>query len=145
MVGNSHLEPGGWFDLHETHTTGAYSEDGTTKGTAIEEYNEALKEAGLKSGHRLDFAPFLEDALKEAGFVDVSVEMFRAPVGVWPKQKDFKQLGAIGLQSILTGTEAYGLMAFTKILGWDVERAQKLIKDTVAASSNRKIHVIYPM
>ncbi|RPA82278.1 S-adenosyl-L-methionine-dependent methyltransferase [Ascobolus immersus RN42] len=140
-----HLEPGGWLDLHETHTTGAYSEDGTTKGTAIEEYNEALKEAGLKSGHRLDLAPQLEAFLKEAGFVDVKVDKFRAPVGAWPKNPTMRQLGVIGMESVKTGSEAYGLLAFTKILGWDVDRAKKVIRETVEACMNKKVHLIYPI
>src|SRR5690606_15894661 len=106
----------------ESHVTGPYSEDNTLLPTSfISQYSAHLAKAGEALGQPMDAAPKLKSYIEAAGFVDIDVYEGRCPVGTWPKNKQQKELGAVGQEIAQTGVEAYGLAAFTRILGWDGE------------------------
>jgi hypothetical protein len=135
--------PGGYVEFQEADLVGAFSEDDSFAGSQIEQYNEALREAGEKMGRPSDSADKLAGYMREVGFVDVVEHKIPVPVGTWAKGKRNKEIG-LWLQNVcLMGAEAYGLAAFTRVLGWDTEKAKKLIADAVKDFKNPKIHTIY--
>lgn len=67
---------------------------------------DSLKASGINSD--LD-SGYLEQVLKDAGFVDVKVTNVKMPMGAWPKDKKFKKAGRICAEALVTGFEAYGL------------------------------------
>lgn len=69
----------------------------------------------------------------------------KAPVGSWARDNAQKEIGLVFQAVMQTGVEAYGLAAFTRILGWDEEKAKALIDGAVDEFNNKKIHKIYPV
>jgi|SRR5690606_8567242 len=139
------LKPGGFVELQETHITGAFSEDKTIEASVIPKYSEALAEASVKLGRRMDIAPELFAITKKAGFADASQVILKSPMGVWPKNKRLKEMGAVGREIFnVGGAESYGLALLTRILGWSVEDAKGLCDQFKRDINNVKIHTIYP-
>lgn len=138
------LVPGGYIEVHDGCNTGAYSEDGTHIGTAIMEYNEVLKEAGIRSGMRMDLYSELGKYIQDAGFVNFSEKKLKLPVGTWPKDPHYKEIGAIGREVGNTALEAYGLAIMTRVLGWSVEKTHDLITRATRDFHDKKLHLIYP-
>jgi len=67
--------------------TMVYSQDGTTKGSALEQYFNLVIGAFDKQGICTRPGPRLEEWFREAGFVDVHVKKYLIPMGAWPKDK----------------------------------------------------------
>jgi len=111
----------------------------------MKRYHDGLREAGIKSGIRTDIVPEIPSYLKQAGFVKIHEQKRRAPIGSWPKDKHYKELGVLAGMTAATGYQAYGLAMFTRVLGWDPNDAQKIIDDVVDCVSNRKrkVHAVY--
>jgi hypothetical protein len=65
------------------------SEDGTTKGSGIERYYEALIPAFEKAGYNTRPGPHLEQWFRDAGFVNINVHKYRVPIGAWAKDPYF--------------------------------------------------------
>lgn len=106
-----------------------------------------MAEAGKKS-YEMGGAPFdvnkeIQGKLLKAGFTNIKVDKFKGPFGPWPKDAHYKAIGQVGWHVGMSGFEAYGMAAFTRILGWERERAKKLIDDCLAAVGRRNVHLIY--
>lgn len=139
------LTPGGVIEFAETDCAGCYSEDGTVlPDSPIDRYNRALADAGKILGRDAEAAPKLKGYLEAAGFVDVKEKRVKWPVGVWPKERSQKELGAVVGVGVQTGVEAYALAALTRVLGWELDKAKAFMEEVVRDMSNRKIHAIYP-
>lgn len=68
-----HTAPGGWVEMQDWDTM-VYSQDGTTKGSALEQYFNLVIGAFDKQGICTRPGPRLEEWFREAGFVDVHVK-----------------------------------------------------------------------
>lgn len=93
----------------------------------------------------MDTAPKFGSFIKSAGFADVAEYRIKCPVGVWPKSKEQKTVGAVCQEIMQTGVEAYGLAAMTRILGWEAEKAKVFCEEAVREFNNRRVHKIYPV
>ncbi|RPA77954.1 putative TAM domain methyltransferase [Ascobolus immersus RN42] len=138
------LVPGGYVEFQESAITEALSDDGTHAGTRIETYSTHVEEASRIAGTNLHLVSEIDKFLKNAGFVNVTKRVIKAPVGNWPKDPRFKEIGKIFLAIGMSGVEAYGLALLTRVLKWSEKDAKELIKGVCEDLSNRKIHVYYP-
>jgi hypothetical protein len=82
----SNLAPGGWAEFQDWDCT-LRSEDGSTKGTSIEQYYNVIIAAYTDAGYEIGPGPLLEGWLREAGFENIHVEKFLIPMGGWPKNE----------------------------------------------------------
>jgi hypothetical protein len=46
----------------------------------------------------------LTEKLEKAGFVDIVHRLYKQPVGLWPKEKKFKNIGGMALMTCDSGT-----------------------------------------
>ncbi|KAA8907226.1 S-adenosyl-L-methionine-dependent methyltransferase [Sphaerosporella brunnea] len=149
------LKPGGWIQLGEV-TTHLYSDDGTLKDDnpaklALDLMDKAMTQIGSPPTPRgLSAAfgrrppawrPTMEQNLKTAGFEKVEGITYKQPLAPWPKDPRMKQVGAMMLLNCATAFEAYGLAAYTRILGYSPEAADKICKDAYAAVRNKNYHM----
>lgn len=84
----------------------------------------------------------IAEILSDAGFEDVTYKRIRVPMGTWAKDRKMKEIGTWVREVSVMGFEAYGLFAFTKVLGWDVEKAKKVIQGAMDEAKGNKIHTI---
>lgn len=78
--------PGGWVEFQDWDIH-LYSEDGSTKGTSIEQYHNAVIKGFTNAGYVISPGLRLEEWFREAGFQDIHIQKYRIPVGSWPKDK----------------------------------------------------------
>lgn len=64
-----------------------HSADGTLDGTTMNEYFEQIIPAFAKAGYDIRHGRSLEEWVKKAGFINVTVKKQLVPLGTWPKDK----------------------------------------------------------
>ncbi|KAL1966353.1 hypothetical protein VTN77DRAFT_4495 [Rasamsonia byssochlamydoides] len=135
-------KPGGWVEFQDWDAM-LKSEDGTTKGTAIERfYNEVLS-AFEKAGYCTRPGPSLEQWFREAGFVDIHVQKYRIPMGAWPKDPHYKKLGIWNLLQAEPGYHAGAMAVLTRFESWSPEEVTVLAAQAVSDTKNPKIHAVF--
>jgi len=85
------------------------------------------------------------ELMKEAGFSGpINSRNFKLPVGSWPADERWKQIGLFNQTSCEQGLEGYALYLGTKVLGWSYEDLQTLLAKMRVALKNKAYHAYYP-
>ncbi|KAI5798460.1 S-adenosyl-L-methionine-dependent methyltransferase [Pyronema domesticum] len=134
-------KPGGYVQLCEVGGE-LYCDDGTlTDDNALKIAFDILnKEAMPKIGRPPATRENMTERLQKAGFMDIVALDFKHPFGPWPKDKRQKRIGAMNMLNMETGIESYFMAAATRILGMEVQKAEKYCKDAFAALKNKNFH-----
>jgi hypothetical protein len=115
--------PGGYVEFCEMEIK-VHCDDGTMKeDNALKVYVETLHESLVKIGRTPPDMAFLKELLEKPGVEDVTALKAIESIGPWPKDPRLKKIGTMQLLHIDTIFESYGMAAFTRILGMDVEKA----------------------
>ncbi|KAJ3522181.1 hypothetical protein NM208_g12970 [Fusarium decemcellulare] len=134
------LKPGGWIQQIEASAI-ARSEDGTIRpDSPMVTWVEVFKKMGEELGKTFFACEMACDAMKAAGFVNVSERRIKMPIGMWPKDKHLKQIGAFNRQYLLQGLEGFVIRGLTELLGWDFEKAQDYLEEMQNELLDRKVH-----
>lgn len=137
-----HTAPGGWVEMQDWDLR-IYSEDGSTKGTSIQQYYDHVLPAFERTGVVVYPGPSLEKWFREAGFVDIHVEKYRVPLGTWPKDPYYKTLGTWNLLQAESGFEASAMAVLTRHENWKPEEVTVLSAKAVNDARDRKIHSLF--
>ena len=65
--------------------------------------------------------------MKDAGFQKISHKKLKVPVGPWPKNQWYRDLGAMNLTQLLNGLEGFSMRVFCGILGQTESEVQALL------------------
>ncbi|KAL0767554.1 hypothetical protein CaCOL14_009793 [Colletotrichum acutatum] len=93
--------------------------------------------------------PLFKDWVTEAGFTNVTHETYKLPIGTWPKDPHYKDLGLCNLIQILDGLEAFNLRLLTGVLGWTKEEVMVMLAacrnelKTGIFHARMEFHVVY--
>lgn len=82
------VKPGGWVEFQDWNSH-PYSNDGSTEGTWLKQYQELVIDAFEKAGYEANPGPKLEEWFRDAGFKNIRVKKFVVPYGTWPKDRHF--------------------------------------------------------
>ncbi|KAL4787886.1 S-adenosyl-L-methionine-dependent methyltransferase [Aspergillus varians] len=137
----NHLKPGGWIEFQEFEAN-IRSDDGThVKAPLILDLSKRLDEASQKFGKRLGVASSLGGWLETAGYTNVTEDIYKCPVGTWPKSPRLKEIGRVGKVSLIEAIEPYSLALFTRVLGWTYEQAQDYVNKCRREAMNSSCHI----
>ncbi|RJE21808.1 hypothetical protein PHISCL_05864 [Aspergillus sclerotialis] len=134
-----HLVPGGYLEQVEW-SVWVDSDDGSAKGTKMDESGHISLEAAKKFGKSLQTVNEMEENMKKAGFTDVTVHTFKIPVGPWPQDKRLKNLGRYQRLVWEESLEMWVMMLWTSILGWRREEVELHLMEVRNELRNSKIH-----
>ncbi|KAL1995935.1 hypothetical protein VTN49DRAFT_801 [Thermomyces lanuginosus] len=136
------VKPGGWVEFHDWD---GYpdSVDGSHKGTGLERYCNEIYGAFEGAGYEVRPGPKLEQWFKDAGFVNIHVEKFVVPYGVWPKDPHLKKLGAWNQAQGEAGFEAGALAALTRYKQWSKEQVTLLCSQARNDGRKRDVHAVF--
>ena len=86
LTENRSVKPGGWVEFQDWD---AYplSGDGSLDDTGFKRFYDEVIGAFEDAGYEARPGAKLEQWFKEAGFVNIYVEKFVIPYGVWPKDR----------------------------------------------------------
>lgn len=143
-----HTKPGCWVEFQDWNTW-LYSQDNTLpEESALNKFHQLACYSRHSQGYNQKPGPYLEEWLKEAGFVDVQVQKILLPLGPWPKDEHLKRVGAINHVQMMKAFEAlcYGMLTtLPQDAGgpWTYEEIQVFLVEIRKDMSNRKIHSLY--
>ncbi|KAI5811886.1 S-adenosyl-L-methionine-dependent methyltransferase [Pyronema omphalodes] len=133
--------PGGYVELCEYSIT-CNCDDGTMQpDNGMKVFLETLHESMSKMGRPAPKLQSMKMLLEKAGFEDIHASEAKEPIGPWPKDPRQKRIGAMSLLNCETGIESYGMAAFTRVLGMDVEKARAICDAGLAAVRNKNYHM----
>jgi len=141
------LKPGGWLE-HSDFSVVFQSDDGSVPAdseyTAWNAFFASAGEATRRTFSVTDNGRNVE-WIKEAGFPGpVHASNYKLPVGGWPADKRWKEIGLYNQLSIEQGLEGYALYLGTNVLGWSYEEIQVLLAKVRRALKNKSYHAYYP-
>ncbi|KAJ0351203.1 hypothetical protein COL154_013005 [Colletotrichum chrysophilum] len=140
-----HLSDGGYLELIEIDCI-PLSDDGTlTPEHSIMKTGNLLLEATTNAGRKYIYPPDLKAMMVEAGFDDVTMQLFKWPVNSWPKEQKYKEIGQWQNENLYQGWEAICMAPLTRALGWTKEEVTVLMAQNRQDFNNRNIHAYFPM
>jgi len=137
------LKPGGWYESQE-HGVEILADDGTVpEDSILLEWVRNLYKATDQLGKTCLVGPPMADWLKDAGYINVKQDVYKLPIGTWPKNKDDKEIGAFNLINMLDATEGYTMALYTRVLGKSVEQTQRDIVQIKKDLKKREYHMYF--
>ncbi|KAJ5894616.1 hypothetical protein N7495_006307 [Penicillium taxi] len=107
------LTPGGWIEQMEFDIR-ALSDDGSLDPTcALGNWGDNFIECANRAGRSLTTQKTMRAAIEAAGFVDVQEQLYKVPIGPWPKDPLLKEVGQVNYYHWVTGLEGYAMWLLT--------------------------------
>ncbi len=88
-----HLEPGGWFEAQELLPTLGCDDESMPDDYAPNLLFNDLEDCSRRELRPLDIAKTYKQGLINAGFVDVTEQVYKIPINGWAKSRNWKTLG----------------------------------------------------
>ncbi|CAI9627888.1 unnamed protein product [Alternaria alternata] len=134
------LQPGGYVEQLEISVV-LKSDDGTvTSGSIFDRWGKISLELGDKFGKSLRTVDESRAGLEAAGFVNVVERRWKLPVGGWPADKRFKELGQYNRINWEQGIEGWSLYLLTTVMKWSKEEVEVYLAHMRTALRDRSIH-----
>ncbi|KUJ18608.1 S-adenosyl-L-methionine-dependent methyltransferase, partial [Mollisia scopiformis] len=139
----THLEPDGWCEFKDWDFTLHSNDNSLPADSYILKYHRLLYEATDRIGRDWKPGAHLKKWVEEAGFENIQEQVLIVPLGTWPKEKHYKEIGTWHHIVKSEGLEAVSLRLFTNVLGWTQEEVLAFLTKVRAELADKKIHVHY--
>ncbi|KAL3422601.1 hypothetical protein PVAG01_06757 [Phlyctema vagabunda] len=137
------VKPGGWVEFQD-YDTACISQDGTMKPDyKVAEMLSLLRGACNTIGRLLDPGPHLKGWVQDAGFENITHRIVPFPVGLWPKERKLKEIGAFMTLQYTEGVDAFTLLPFTGILGWSEDEVKIFNAKVRNDAKDKSIHTMH--
>ncbi|KAF3804345.1 putative methyltransferase tdiE [Colletotrichum gloeosporioides] len=138
-----HLKPGGWAEFQDMDVQ-YYSDDGTyTEDHQTRKWNKDLVRACEMIGRTGRPGPQLKGWITDAGFQQVTHQRFKCPMGPWPKDPHYKEVGMLNLIQLLDGLEGFSLKLCCDVLGQSREEVLARLKKVREELKDPSMHAIF--
>ncbi|KAL4860496.1 hypothetical protein BDV12DRAFT_104601 [Aspergillus spectabilis] len=144
-----HLLPGGWFEVRDNELrflTDSPSPEKEEKLVSLRRWESLMAEAAERFGKPINMASKHKALMEEAGFTQVTEQVFKIPYGEWMEErKPWHLVGGSYAFHMELGLEGYTLRLFTQTLGWSVDDTKKFITQVQAelAEAERENFQLY--
>ncbi|KAF3933825.1 hypothetical protein ABW19_dt0200116 [Dactylella cylindrospora] len=136
------LRPGGYLEFHE-ELNGYYSDDGTySPATNLYLWSERCRDAMLRFPHReVDLtSDGIVRYMREVGFEQVVVRVYKVPLNGWPKDETYKEIGRLHQAQLLMTVDTGTKVLLKRALGMEEEESNTLVRRATRDMKNRSIH-----
>lgn len=141
----SNLTPGGYYECQE-YDLFPKSDDGTLKPEhALSKGVNLMYDASVMFGRPYQHIPPLVDIMKEVGFVDVTMEIFKWPSNAWPKDPKYRELGIWNCENMASGSEGFIMAPLTRAHNWTKEEVLLFLVDVRKNLRDTSIHAYWPV
>jgi hypothetical protein len=140
------LKPGGWLEQQEFALPIAANDGELPADSVWHSWGDIFREAGSKMGRTFEVTKDWEEWLRTAGFDGVIyTHAVRLPIGSWPKEKRWKDVGWFNRMSLEQGLEGFASYLCTQVLGWGEQEIAVLLAKVRHAITDRTTHAYYPL
>ncbi|KAL0931976.1 UMTA methyltransferase [Colletotrichum truncatum] len=137
------LNPGGWAEFQDV-TSEWYSEDGTLSDKSFAwNWNRTLGQACRDIGRDPSPGAKLEGWVNDAGFQNIFHQRFKTPLGFWPKDPYYREIGMLNIAQLLDGLEGFTLKLSCNVLGRTKEETLVQIAQVRKELKSGSMHIIY--
>ncbi|KAJ9639627.1 uncharacterized protein PV06_03077 [Exophiala oligosperma] len=136
-----HLRPGGWLEMQDYQCQVRGDDDTISGAVYLLDWVEQINEASKRFGKILQSAAGMKAHMVDAGFVDVHEEVYKVPIGTWPKERRFKELGMYYRAQFIDAVEPYTLALYTRVLGYTPDEARIIVARVKRDLANPKYHM----
>jgi hypothetical protein len=140
----NNLEPGGWMESQELYPT-VYCDDGTMPDDwPLKEWSQLQDEAAHNIlGTPLRIANKLKKWYEQAGFVEVTEEVFRIPVLEWMTDPNMKMLGCFMAWNMQQGLYGWSVNYFNRAFGWSESETRVRLARVHKCLYDKSVHAYY--
>jgi hypothetical protein len=85
----------------------------------------------------------MRSKIEKAGFIDVHEQVYKAPIGPWPRERVYKEVGQLNYHHWVTGLEGYSMWLLTKFgapTPWTADEVQIYLAKVRLELKNPRIH-----
>lgn len=140
---NSNLIPGGWIEQLELDAH-IESDDGSLpKDSMAATWGDTTFGCAERSDRRIDTLNTMRASIERAGFVNVHERNYKWPIGPWPKEKHYKEAGALNYHMWSAGIEGWGMWFLTKFgapTPWSREQVLTYVAQIRKELQNPRVH-----
>ncbi|KAF5524263.1 Secondary metabolism regulator LAE1 [Colletotrichum aenigma] len=138
-----HLNPGGWAEFQDMDIQ-YYSDDGTlTEEHETRKWNKQFVAACEGMGRTGRPGPRLKDWVTDAGFQRIAHQRFKLPMGPWPADPHYRDVGTLNLYQLLHGLEGFTLKLFCDYLGQTKEEVCVMMAKVRKELQDPSLHGIF--
>ncbi|KAF2265077.1 S-adenosyl-L-methionine-dependent methyltransferase, partial [Lojkania enalia] len=136
-----HVADGGAVEFQEPEAW-VYSDDATIeRASSLLQWQELCNEAAGKFGKELRIGASLKGRMERRGFVDVRETMIKVPIGPWPKDPHYKEIGRYQREHMAMGIEPYTFGFIGKVLGWSQDECRVITSKVVNEVRDKSLHL----
>jgi len=135
------LTPGGWLEMQEYESVSSSDDGSLARCPYLVQLTEQLQVASDIFGKSMNEAPLHKQHLINAGFQNVRDDVYKVPIGPWPKDRALKELGRYQLVQICEAVEPIVLQLFTRVLQWSELETKILIAGVKSEFKDPKNHL----
>ncbi|KAF2087635.1 S-adenosyl-L-methionine-dependent methyltransferase [Saccharata proteae CBS 121410] len=140
----THLKPGAWMECQEIDHMPMSDDDSVKPDNAMYQYWQNVTDGLLNVGVQFRTASTLAGHMRAAGFVNVTERVFYVPIGVWPKNRQLREVGLYWRAVLMEGLEAIALGPLTRGLGWRKEEIAVFLANVRKAYLDPNTHAWMP-
>lgn len=140
MTASSHLEPGGFIELHDNAFPILCPDNTMPPTSAIARWSAMLMEATSAIGRPIDAPRHFKAMLEEAGFEAVVEKKRVWPVSPWSWDPKMRALGWWVQAGSLAGLEASILKLGTGVLGWSRSEVLEFCEEIKTELREARVH-----
>ncbi|KAI0421367.1 tam domain protein [Xylaria grammica] len=135
-----HLEPGGWFEAQELLPTLGCDDGSMPDDYAPNLLFNDLEDCARREQRPLDVAKTYKQGLINAGFVDVTEQVYKIPINGWPKSKNWKTLGDLWNVNCLDAIQGVAMALLHRARGLKRHQIEIHLMDTRRGLSDKSVH-----
>jgi hypothetical protein len=140
----SALKPGGYIELQDVHELNCDDNEDWSK-TSLCQWWDLVTKGFHALGRSMNASGKHKERMIDAGFEDVKEEVFKWPVGMWPKDKKMKELGLWSRENTIDALEGLAMGPLTRQLNWSAEEVKVMCAKARTDIKNPAIHSYFCM
>ncbi|KAM0420450.1 hypothetical protein ACHAPT_011742 [Fusarium lateritium] len=139
------LKPGGYLESMEPSATMQSDDDTVETDSAMGQWGKIFVEGGSKMGRTFTVVEddLQNKAMEKAGFVDIQEKRYKSPIGSWPKDERFREIGQYAQLSMEQDFEGLILFMTNVLGGWSREEIQVYVAHLRREIRSGKKHAWY--
>ncbi|KAK5126839.1 hypothetical protein LTR08_004589 [Meristemomyces frigidus] len=143
---HDNLNPGGWIEQVELDVRVMCDDGSLPPDSLIAGWGQNFLDCAVRAGRSLATQTTMGSKIERAGFVNVHEQLFKCPIGSWPKNKTFKEAGRINFHHWSSGLDGWAMSLLTKFGApqpWSADEVRVYVAKVRRELQNPNLHIYH--